>query len=128
MRRILLLTLTVVSLLALPGLAEAHHRPTSYCSPTGDICQSTTKMDGIRWLRIGLFAKYFNRYKLCVKAPDDTRECHIFEIRAQGSAFGSSIRWGRHFPQKGPGPYVVTWWAGGQRVGHILGFHRRAAA
>lgn len=127
MRRIVLLTLTV-SLLALPGLAEAHHRPTSYCSPSGDICQSTRKVDGIRWLRIGLFAKYFNRYKLCVKAPDGSRVCRSFDIRAQGSTFGSSIRWGRHFPQKGPGPYVVTWWTGGQRVGHILGFHRRVAA
>lgn len=127
MRRIVLLMLTV-SLLALPRLAEAHHRPTNYCSPSGDICQSTTKVDGIRWLRIGLFAKYFHRYKLCVKAPDDTRVCRVFEIRAQGSTFGSSIRWGRHFPLKGPGPYVVTWWTGGQRVGHILGFHRRATA
>ncbi len=126
MRRIVLLTLTVV-LMALPLRAEATHRPNIYCSRTGDICQSTAKVDGIRWLRIGLFAKYFNRYRLCVKAPDGSRECHLFRIRAQGSNFGSSVRWGNHFPIKGPGPYVVTWWTGGQRVGHILGFHRRAA-
>lgn len=87
MRRIVLLTLTV-SLLALPGLAEAHHRPTNYCSPTGDICQSTTKVDGIRWLRISLFAKYFNRYKLCVKAPDGSRSvaASISELKGRLSA------------------------------------------
>lgn len=127
MRRIVLLTLTVL-LLALPRAAEAHHRPNTYCSPTGDICQSTRKVDGIRWLRMGLFAKYFDRYRLCVRAPDDSRACRRFEIRAQGEFFGSSVRWGRHFPIKGPGAYVVTWWTAGHRVGHILGFHRRAAA
>jgi hypothetical protein len=127
MKRIVLLALTVV-LVALPLRAEAHHRPTSYCSSTGDICQSTTKVNGIRRLRISLFAKYFDRYRLCVRAPDGTRECHVFEIRAQGSNFGSSVRWGLNFPHKGPGPYTVSWWTGGSLVGRVLGFHKRAAA
>ena len=127
MRRIVLLALTVV-LMALPLRAEAVHRPTNYCSPSGDICQSTAKVDGIRWLRIGLFAKYFDRYRLCVMAPDGSKECHVFEIQAQGSNFGSSVRWGVHFPNKGPGPYSVSWSTGGNRVGRILGFHRRVAA
>jgi hypothetical protein len=127
MRRIVFLALTFM-LMALPLRAEARHRPTTYCSPSGDICQSTTKVDGIRWLRIGLAAKYFERYNLCVRAPDDSRVCHRFEIRAQGSTFGSSVRWFRHFPHKGPGPYIVTWWTAGERVGRILGFHRRVPA
>jgi hypothetical protein len=127
MRRVVLLTLMMV-VVALPLRAEASHRPSSYCSPTGDICQSTTKADGIRWLRISLFAKYFSQYKLCVKAPDGSKECHVFQIRDQGMTFGSSVRWGTHFPNKGPGAYTVSWLTGGQRVGHILGFHRRPAA
>jgi hypothetical protein len=127
MRRIVLLALTVV-LVALPLRAEAFHRPTSYCSSTGDICQSTTKVDGIRRLRIRLFAKYFDRYRLCVRAPDGSRACHAFEIRAQGSNFGSSVRWGLNFPHKGPGAYVVTWWTGGNQVGRTLGFHKRFPA
>jgi hypothetical protein len=127
MRRIVLLALTVV-LMALPLKAEAAHRPTDYCSPSGDICQSTRKVDGIRWLRIGLFAKYFNRYRLCVMAPDGSKECHVFPIRAQGSNFGSAVRWGVHFPHKGPGAYSVSWSTGGNKVGRILGFHRRVPA
>jgi hypothetical protein len=55
MRRIVVLALTVV-LLALPLRAEAGHRPTTHCSPSGDICQSTTKVNGFRRLRIGLAA------------------------------------------------------------------------
>ena len=129
MRRIVTLTLTAsLLLLALPRAAEAHHLPNSYCSPTGDICQSTRKVDGIRRLRISLFAKYFDRYKLCVRAPDGTRACHRFYIHLQGVTFGSSIRWRRHFPNKGPGPYVVIWSSGGHQVGKRLGFHVRVAA
>ena len=127
MRRIVLLALTLV-LVALPMKAEAFHRPTSYCSSTGDICQSTTKVNGIRRLRITLFAKYFDRYRLCVRAPDGSRACHGFEIRPQGSNFGSSVRWGLNFPHKGPGAYVVTWWTGGNQVGRTLGFHKRFPA
>jgi hypothetical protein len=126
MRRIALLTLTMV-LMAFPLRAEATHRPNNYCSQTGDICQSTRKVDGVRWLRISLFAKYFNQYKLCVKAPDGSKECHVFPIRDQGMTFGSSVRWGRFFPIKGPGAYVVSWSTAGQRVGRILGFHRQPA-
>jgi hypothetical protein len=127
MRRIVLLALTVV-LIALPLRADAAHRPTTYCSPSGDICQSTTKVNGFRRLRIGLAAKYFDRYRLCVRAPDGSWTCRVFEIRAQGSTFGSSVRWGIHFPHKGPGPYSVKWSTGGSRVGRILGFHRRVTA
>lgn len=127
MRRIVLLALTVV-LVALPLRAEAFHRPTNYCSSTGDICQSTTKVNNFRLLRIRLFAKYFDLYKLCVEAPDGSKACQFFRIRAQGSAFGSSVRWAVHFPHKGPGPYTVSWSTGGNQVGRILGFHRRVAA
>jgi hypothetical protein len=127
MRRIVLLALTVV-LLALPLRAEAAHRPTTRCSPSGDICQSTTKVNGFRRLRISLAAKYFDRYRLCVRAPDGSWACRFFEIRAQGSTFGSSVRWGIHFPHKGPGPYSVKWSTGGGRVGRILGFHRTVTA
>ena len=129
MRRIVTLTLTAtLLLLGLPRAAEAHHLPNTYCSTTGDICQSTRKVDGIRMLRISLAAKYLNRYKLCVRAPDGTRVCHRFYIHDQGVTFGSSVRWRRHFPNKGPGAYVVVWWSGGHRVGARLGFHVRVAA
>jgi hypothetical protein len=84
-------------------------------------------VNGIRMVRISLAAKYFNRYTLCVKAPDGTRACHRFYIHDLGVTFGSSVRWRRHFPNKGPGAYVVTWSSGGHRVGARLGFHVRVA-
>ena len=127
MRRIAVLA-TLAVLMTLPLPAEAGHRPNRYCSSSGDVCLSTTKADGFRWLRIGLAARYFDRYTLCVRAPDGSRECHRFRITDQGAAFGSSIRWGRHFPLKGPGAYAVSWSTRGHRVGPILGFHRRVAA
>jgi hypothetical protein len=124
MRWIVTVMTSTLLLVALPMEAQAHHRPTTYCSSTGDICQSTTRVNGVRMLRITLFAKYFNRYTLCVTAPDTSVTCHPFKIHAQGPSFGSSILWKRHFPRKGPGPYTVVWKTAGYRVGHILGFHQ----
>ena len=124
MRRFgVLLTLMVFALVT---PAFAGHKPNSYCSSTGDICQSTQKVNGIRKLRISTAADYFNRYKLCVKAPDDSRDCDTFRMQRDGSIYKDSVRWSRHFPKKSPGPYTVTWKAtsGSQRYGRRLGFHR----
>lgn len=123
MRWIATLTMTVL-LLASPVAAQAHHRPTTYCSVTGDICQSTAKVNGVRMLRVSLVAEFFHRYTLCVTAPDHSTVCRRFVIHSTGVSFGSSIRWTRHFPRKGPGAYTVIWKSGGHRVGHILGFHQ----
>ncbi len=120
-----IVTLTVTGLLlAAPMSAQATHRATTYCSVTGDICQSTTRVHGVRMLRISLFAKFFSRYTLCVTAPDTTTTCHDYRIHKTGVTFGSSIRWSTHFPRKGPGAYTVVWRSGGARVGHVLGFHK----
>ena len=120
---IFLLALLVSGLV--PLTASAHHRPTVYCSRSGDLCQSTRKVDGVRVLRITLAARYFRRYELCVTDPDDDRSCETFRIRKRGSVFGSSVRWKRHFPRSGPGAYDVRWrmLPDGQRVGKTLGFH-----
>jgi hypothetical protein len=130
MRRIV--TVSVVTLLVIgvvATFASAHHRPTAYCSPSGDVCQSTRKADGVRKLRITLAAKYFGRYRLCVIAPDDVRTCEEFRIRKSGEVYGSSVRWSRHFPRSGPGAYDVRWQTlpGRDRVGRLLGFHVPAA-
>ncbi|HYN35949.1 MAG TPA: hypothetical protein VEV82_03140, partial [Actinomycetota bacterium] len=63
----------------------------------------------MRKLRISIAFKYFNRYKLCVTAPDNSRDCDTFNIHKQGSSFGDSVRWSRHFPNGGSGPYSVKW-------------------
>jgi hypothetical protein len=126
MKRILVVAVAaVVSLGAVPETAFARHRPTLYCSPSGDVCQSTRKVDGVRVLRITLAARYFRRYELCVTDPADVRVCKEFRIRERGHAFGSSVRWNRHFPRGGPGAYDVRWRMvpDHQRIGRLLGFH-----
>jgi hypothetical protein len=126
LKRIVIVQLVaVIALGLLPTPAGASHRPTVYCSPSGDVCQSTRKVDGVRRLRITLAAKYFGRYRLCVTAPDDVRTCEEFRIRKRGDTYGSSVRWGRHFPRKGAGAYDVRWQIlpGRDRVGRLLGFH-----
>lgn len=123
MRRVGILVLTIV-VLALPLEAGAHHKPKTYCSETGDLCQSVRKVDGVRSLRIALFAEYFEEFTICVRGPDDTATCKDFTIRDRGTTFGRSVRWSQHFPNEGPGAYVVTWRTAGERVGRRLGFHR----
>ncbi|HTG46173.1 MAG TPA: hypothetical protein VK646_00780 [Actinomycetota bacterium] len=120
-----IVTLAVTGLLlAAPMEASASHRPNTYCSVTGDICQSTARVHGVRMLRVSLAAKFFSRYTLCVTAPDRTTTCRNFKIHSTGITFGSSIVWKNHFPRKGPGAYTVVWKSGGARVGHVLGFHQ----
>ena len=122
-KHVLIATLTAASVLALAPVASANHRPNTYCSDTGDICQSTAKVDGVRKLQITLAAKYFDYYKLCVITPNDTMTCHRYAIERRGDFFGDVVRWDTHFPEAGPGAYTVIWKVSGDRVGHRLGFH-----
>ncbi|MEA2461232.1 MAG: hypothetical protein QOH90_1409 [Actinomycetota bacterium] len=123
MKRIALLLAAVTGALLLQPAASAHHRPSSSCSESGDVCVSATKVDGVRKLQIGLAAKYFDRYQLCVTAPDKSVECHRFAIgkRANGS-FGDSVRWGVWYEDGGPGAYTVRWKNAGNTLG-TAGFH-----
>jgi hypothetical protein len=110
-------------LMTAPAPARASHRPTSYCSESEDVCASTRKEEGIRTLSISLAANYFDRYTLCVTAPDASRECKAFQIEKQpNGVFGDSVRWRPHFPDKGGGPYIVRWRADGF-TSKQLGFH-----
>ncbi|MFN2390311.1 MAG: hypothetical protein ABR575_12010 [Actinomycetota bacterium] len=105
--------------------ATAGHRPNAYCSPSGDVCQSTAKVDGVRKLRITLAAEYFTRYRLCVTGPNDARTCKTFRIEQRGPVFGDSVRWSTNFPNEGRGAYDVVWkMLSGERIGRRLGFHR----
>lgn len=125
MRRIVLAAVSAALLAGVVPAAEAGHRPQEYCSESGDVCQSTKKIDGVRKLKITLAAKYFSRYNLCVKAPDGALTCKRFRIRESGASYGSTVRWRRHFPNAGEGAYTVTWKANGDRIGARLGFHQK---
>lgn len=123
MRKFVAVSLSFAVLSVFPT-ANANHKPNFDCSPSGDVCKSTEKVDGVRKLRITLQARYFSRYELCVVAPDDSRTCKNFRIEEQGSVFGDSVRWSTNFPNKGKGAYVVVWkFTNGDRIGRRLGFH-----
>jgi hypothetical protein len=126
MRRLIIASV-IVSLLVSMTPATAAHRPNADCSETGDICQSTTKIDGVRRLRIATAANYFDRYKLCVKPPDGTATCETFNMHERSSGIWvGSVRWAQQFPRRGPGAYSVTWkFTSGDRIGRTLGFHVR---
>jgi hypothetical protein len=67
--------------------------------------------------------RYFGRFDLCVKAPDDSRKCKEFRMKKNGAVWSRSVRWSNHYPNKGPGAYTVAWKVDGRRVGRRLGFH-----
>lgn len=104
--------------------ASADHLPLDACSPSGDVCKSVRRVDGVRRLRIMLAADYFERFRLCVTGPDASPTCHTYRIRDLGATFGSSIAWRANFPFEGRGDYKVVWkFIGGGWIGRALGFH-----
>lgn len=125
MKRTLIAALVASSLLV-PVQAVADHKPNAYCSPSGDLCQSTQKIDGTRKLTIGTAAKYFGRFKLCVTAPDGSHECKKFRMREEGPIWARSVSWSANYPDKGKGAYIVRWRAieGDAKYGRTLGFHK----
>ncbi len=124
MKKAFLLVVVVGLFMTLLGPAQAGHRSTAYCSESGDICQSTRKVDGVRKLRIATAAKYFGRYRLCVTAPDDSTACRKGRMRKDGSIYRGAMRWRERFSHKGPGAYVVKWkFVSGGKIGRTLGFH-----
>lgn len=111
-------------LLTMAPAAEARHRSLHYCSESGDLCQSTRKVDGVRKLRITMTEKYFRRFRLCVDPPGDAPPaCFGFRVRKQSAGYTRSVRWRKHFPDFGAGAYAVTWRRRGSRVGPRLRFH-----
>ena len=125
LRRAMVVTTTIALLCVLIPPSGASHRPTRFCSESGDVCLSTRRVEGVRKLSISLAAEYFEKFRLCVKGPGGSRSCKTFTIRDTGPGFGRSVRWRRHFPNKGPGAYNVTWrQLNGDLIGRRMGFHR----
>lgn len=127
-RRIVRSTVTLMAVLVVvagPTVpASASHLPLDACSPSGDVCKSVRRVDGVRRLRIMLAADYFERFRLCVTGPDASPTCHTYRIRDLGATFGSSIAWRANFPFEGRGDYKVVWkFIGGGWIGRALSFH-----
>lgn len=109
------------------SMAFAHHAPNVYCSESGDVCNSTRKINGVRKLRISTADNYFEKYKVCVRAPDASRACRTGKMR-DGNDDGiweGSMKWRKRFPYKGRGAYNVRWYEPGGYKSPKLGFHVR---
>ena len=102
--------------------AAAPARIAAYCSPSGDLCFGIMNRSGAVHLEIDTVARYFSRYRLCVRAPSGLTTCRSFPLRPRGALWGSSVRWYRNFPNGGPGVYRVTWKLGSNPLGPTLRF------
>jgi hypothetical protein len=97
-------------------------RIASYCSETGDLCFGVLDRSGAVSLEIDTFARYFDRYFLCVRPPRGSTTCKSFSIRKVGRLYTSKVRWYGNFPARGAGTYVVTWKLRAHALGPALKF------
>ena len=102
---------------------ELEARPIkAYCSPSGDLCFGIFNRSGAVYLEIDTFARYFARYRLCVRGPSSSEICKSFPVRRRGRLWVSSVQWYRNFPSEGTGEYRVTWKRAASRLGPTLRF------
>jgi hypothetical protein len=112
-----------VALAAGSTASAAVERPAAaYCSPSGDVCYSVAAPRGVVTFRLTLAAKYFARYRVCVRPPRGAATCKSFPVRRTGTVYGGTVRWDRNFPSRGPGFYKVTWRLGTRPLGPALTF------
>ena len=120
--RLLLVTACLAALTCATATAASTGRIASRCSASGDSCYGIFKDRGnvIRF-QLTLAAKYYNRYRICVKPPPGSLQpgttCRSFPVKKTGSLYGGAVRWRPNFPGHGSGRYRVTWTPGARPVG-----------
>jgi hypothetical protein len=120
----LLITVAAGFAMAAPVSAAPSGRIASHCSASGDVCYGVFDDRGVIRFQLTLAAKYFSRYRICVRPPRGATTCRSFPVKRVGSQFGGAVRWERNFPKRGPGRYRVTWKQGAQALGPGLTFRR----
>ena len=126
-RVIPLVGLLAALIAATPGTAAEQARLPSYCSESGDVCYGIFKAGAAYNLRLTLAAKYFSRYRICVRPLGRAATCKSFPVKNPGGAqWGGTVSWERNFPHA-PGRYRVTWRRGTNRLGPPLNFTLPAA-
>jgi hypothetical protein len=125
-RVVLIVAYVAVAAALTTGAAEApaqsQQRIASYCSPSGDVCYGIFGDERFIRLQLTLAARYFGRYRLCVRPPRGATLCKSFPVRRVGLNYGGSVRWQRQFPNRGNGVYRVTWRQGTRALGSTLRF------
>lgn len=117
-----LAALTLVS--ATSVAAEPSGRVAGYCSSSGDVCYGIFNDSGSIRFQLTLAARYFGRYRICVRPPTGATTCRSFPVRRTGSLFGGAVKWERNFPDRGPGRYYVRWRLGANALGPRLSFRK----
>jgi len=129
MVRIALLVAVVASLAVVVSASSAdQRRVASYCSPSGDVCYGIFDVRGVIRFQLTTAARYFSRYRICVRTPRGATTCKGFPVRKTGASFGGKVIWQRNFPSGGPGRYRVTWKLGANRLGPSLTFRAPSQA
>jgi hypothetical protein len=123
--RVALLVVIAAGLaMAAPVSAARSGRIASHCSASGDVCYGIFDDRGVIRFQLTLAAKYFSRYRICVRPPRGATTCRSFPVKRVGSQYGGAVRWERNFPTRGPGRYRVTWKQGVRALGPGLTFRR----
>ena len=122
--RLLLVGVCLAAVACASATAAPSARIASYCSASGDVCYGVFDDRGVIRFQLTLAAKYFTRYRICVRPPRGATTCKSFPVKRVGSQFGGAVRWERNFPTRGPGRYRVTWKQGAQALGPGLTFRR----
>jgi hypothetical protein len=124
MSRFIPLVALVASLAVAPlALSADQARVASHCSSSGDVCYGIFKNDeGAVRFQLTTAAKYFRRYRICVRPLGQKTTCKIFRVRKIGANWGGKVSWQKNFPMAGPRRYRVTWWQRGHRLGPSLNF------
>ena len=128
LRRSLLLALIAALIAVAPSAAADQTRVKSYCSETGDVCYGILKTGRVYSFRLTLAAKYFQRYRICVRPLGQQATCKSFPVKKTGAAWGGTVLWQRNYPVRGPRGYRVTWRQGATRLGPPLTFYLQAPA
>ena len=94
---------------------------TSHCSASGDVCYGVVSRSGAVYFELTTAARYFLRYRLCVRPPTGAARCRPYSMRP-GRMWASTVKFGGQFPHSGPGVYRVTWRLGSRPLGPTLRF------